>query len=95
MKKGKPEKYAFGSVCRSPFPMRLTETTTAPFQIKGVGNEKVQRVGGVDAFQALQLAMVGIGSQLDYLKQTYKLQLSWLEGSNDLGFPTKVDRSKP
>lgn len=73
-----------------PFPDAPYGDYYCPYQISGVGSEKVSGAGGVDAFQAMQLAMVAIGSTLEYLQKTYKVDLTWNDGSTDLGFPTRV-----
>jgi len=60
-----------------------------PYQILGIGDQKVRCAGGVDAFQALQLAMEMIGSEL-YIKLNprHDDQLRWDGGKGkDLGFP--------
>jgi hypothetical protein len=51
---------------------------------------KVDTAIGVDAIQALQLAMVMIGAELEALSKRIDGKLTW-EGSNDdFGFPTTV-----
>ena len=58
-----------------------------PWQIMGIGGEKVRAAYGVDAFQCLQLVMVMIGATLYSLSENGK-PLAWMEnGSGDLGFP--------
>jgi hypothetical protein len=59
-----------------------------PYQIKGVGDEKVRYRGGIDAFQALQLAIRALGVELDVLNQGLGGKLKW-EGDEKgwLGFP--------
>jgi len=60
-----------------------------PYQILGTGDEKVRYAGGVDAVQALQLAMEKIGAEL-YFKLDRQLggKLRWEAGQQgDLGFP--------
>ena len=60
-----------------------------PYQILGVGDEKVRSAGGVDEIQALQLAMEMIGSELYFkLNRKYGGKLRWEAGKQgDLGFP--------
>lgn len=53
-----------------------------PYQIIGIGSETIRRAGGVDAIQALQLALVMIGADL----AGYSQFLKWNE-SVYLGFP--------
>jgi hypothetical protein len=59
----------------------------APFQITGIGSEKIKYAGGVDAIQALQLAMRMIGFDLDALNNDVGGGLKW-EGDDagHLGF---------
>jgi hypothetical protein len=60
-----------------------------PYQVLGIGDEKVRSAGGVDEVQALQLAMEMIGSEL-YFKLNRKCggKLRWEAGKEgDLGFP--------
>jgi hypothetical protein len=60
-----------------------------PFQIVGVGSEKVRAVYGIDAFQALQLVMLIIGASLPARNE--QVRLWWLEESEvDLGFPVQT-----
>jgi hypothetical protein len=40
-----------------------------PYQIVGVGNEKVRYAGGVDAIQALELALHILPTELDALRE--------------------------
>jgi hypothetical protein len=65
------------------------ELTFCPYQILGIGDEKVRAAGGVDAFQALQLAMEMIGAELYFkLNHRYNDKLRWDGGKDgDLGFP--------
>ena len=58
-----------------------------PYQILGIGGERVRRVGGVDAVQSLQLALNMIGHDLKVLNEKREKQLIW-DGSQDgdLGF---------
>ncbi|HUY20010.1 MAG TPA: hypothetical protein VNE82_17300 [Candidatus Binataceae bacterium] len=59
-----------------------------PFQVLGLGDDEVRCAAGVDAFQAIQLAQVGIGSHLHF---RYRRRLGdgfyWLEKGDNLGFP--------
>lgn len=60
-----------------------------PYQILGIGDEKVRVGGGVDAMQALQLAMEMIGAELYFkLNRQQDGKLRWDAGKGkDLGFP--------
>ena len=59
-----------------------------PYLIRGVGPEKIGWAGGVDAIQAMQLAMVAIGAELENHQRQLGLEIAWVDGS--LGFPTRV-----
>lgn len=56
-----------------------------PIQIVGLGDEEVANVYGIDAVQALLLALQKVGSDLAAAGRS-GVELSWLEGP-DLGFP--------
>lgn len=60
-----------------------------PVQIVGGSRDSVMKVGGVDSFQAIQLAMMIIGTNLAVLNSSeYDGKLEWLEANDsDLGFP--------
>ncbi|HUS18436.1 MAG TPA: ribonuclease E inhibitor RraB [Terriglobales bacterium] len=60
-----------------------------PIQISGSSDERILKVGGVDAFQAMQLAMKIVGTDLALLNnREYDGKLEWLDsGDPDLGFP--------
>jgi len=59
-----------------------------PYQITGFGREKVMAVGGIDAFQALQLALNIIGVELEVINRDSGGQLLWdADDKGDLGFP--------
>jgi hypothetical protein len=51
-----------------------------PYQIRGLGNEPVTYAGGVDAVQALYLALVGVGARLERLNREHRGRLQWLGG---------------
>ena len=73
---GKPEKFPDA------------EDYYCPYQILGLGNERVRRAGGVDAVQALELALKMIGTDLYTSKESQSGELSWSGGKKgDLGFP--------
>ncbi|MBS2033326.1 MAG: hypothetical protein JST54_35965 [Deltaproteobacteria bacterium] len=60
-----------------------------PFQFRGGGVNRIRYAGGVDAVQALQLAMERIGVDLRH----FAPPLTWDAGMDgDLGFPTPEDR---
>jgi hypothetical protein len=59
----------------------------APFQVTGVGSEKVRYAGGIDAIQSIQLAMKMVGAYLGALTPEGG-DLCWEGGDKgDLGFP--------
>jgi hypothetical protein len=55
-----------------------------PYQIIGLGRDEVRNIFGIDAVQALQLAMFAAGAELEQFSKTIKL--SFLDEDN-LGFP--------
>jgi hypothetical protein len=57
-----------------------------PWQIIGIGDEKVRAAYGVDAFQCLQLVMIVIGATL-YARAGDETRLSWEGQQGDVGFP--------
>jgi hypothetical protein len=73
---GRPEKFPEG------------EDFYCPYQIVGIGNERISYAGGLDAVQALQLALMKIGTDLYTSPEAQSKQLSWDGGElGDLGFP--------
>lgn len=59
-----------------------------PYQIIGLGAEKVRYAGGIDAVQALQLALNMIGADLYTSAESKNGELSWEGGKKgELGFP--------
>jgi hypothetical protein len=51
-------------------------------------------MNGVDAFEAIQLALMLIGAELNYIKEHSTNSLTWLDGTRtDLGLPTYPDFS--
>jgi hypothetical protein len=59
-----------------------------PYQIKGVGAQKVRQICGVDAFQALQLALRTIAVELEVLNKDRGGRLRWeCDDKGGLGFP--------
>jgi hypothetical protein len=62
-----------------------------PYQIKGAGDEKVRSAYGIDAFQALQLALSILGVELEVLNKELGRRLRWeCAGKDDFGFPKLV-----
>jgi len=69
-------------------PQAHGEEFYCPYQIKGVGDEKVRYAFGVDAFQALQLALSILGVQLEVLNKELGGRLRWeCAEKDDFGFP--------
>jgi len=71
-----------------PLPFPDSNDYYCPYQIKGIGEEKVKYLGGVDAFQAIGFAMQALGAELQVLNEKASGKLYWdgdKEGS--LGFP--------
>lgn len=57
-----------------------------PFQIIGLGDEKVRYAGGVDSMQALILALKKLSYYVTSLDEVTKGEVQWLDGSEpDLG----------
>jgi len=60
-----------------------------PYQIKRPDSEKLMTICGIDAFQALQLAISAIGVELEVIRRDSGGQLIWDgDEKGDLGFPT-------
>ncbi|MGO9588615.1 MAG: DUF6968 family protein [Candidatus Acidiferrales bacterium] len=58
-----------------------------PYQIRGLGRDKVMAVGGVDAFQAMQLALGTIRVELEVIEKHSGGRLTWEAGAEgDFGF---------
>jgi hypothetical protein len=57
-----------------------------PYQILGIGRDNVRYAGGVDAVQALELALQMIGTDL-YTSDEFKADRLRYHGMRNLGFP--------
>ena len=72
-------------------PQMINDDVNGPFvcpiQIVGIGDERVKGARGADAFQAIELGMQLIGTEL-YVKinRNYHGKLRW-DGEADLAFP--------
>lgn len=75
-----------------------------PYQIVGVGDQKMRYAGGIDAVQALQLVFSAIGIDLQHLNNRGLSTLKWvvedqvLEGNehfNNCGFPDTPKAIRP
>lgn len=64
-----------------------------PYQIIGLGMDRVFGALGLDAIQALQLVMVVIGGTLAGTPEAEQGRLRW-EGGEDLGFPLPPEPSE-
>lgn len=71
---GKPEPFPDGNGCY------------CPYQIIGLGDQKVRYAGGEDAAQALMLTLQTIGAVLYASHEAKSGLLTW-NGGTDLGFP--------
>ena len=60
-----------------------------PIRIRGMGDDFLSRTGGVDAIQALEFALVYLGSKLYYSDEAKAGKLTWDYGEvdGDLGLP--------
>lgn len=57
-----------------------------PFQVKGMGDEKVRYAIGVDSFQALILSLKRLSIYVNALPEVVNGEIIWLDESNlDLG----------
>ena len=72
---GKPQRFPDGN-----------DDYFCPFKIVGISNDSIRYAGGVDAIQALSLALQMIGSILYTSQEAKNGNLSW-NGVADLGFP--------
>jgi hypothetical protein len=60
-----------------------------PDEIARPNSKKIMAICGLDAFQALQLAMAAIGVELEIIKRDSEGPLIWVGNKKgDLGFPT-------
>jgi hypothetical protein len=69
-----------------PQPFPDYEDYYCPFQLRGYGDERIRYAGGVDAVQALELALQMIGTILYTSREAQEKRLSW-NGAENLGFP--------
>jgi hypothetical protein len=71
-----------------PLPDALGDDHYCPFQITGLGNERVTYAAGVDAFQSLELCLKMIDAKLAFLNREHGGQLRWeCDEQGGLGFP--------
>lgn len=65
------------------------ENYFCPFEVKGLGNEKVRRIGGVDSLQALILGISCAAAYLSTRPEAESGELTFLGGSGiGIGFGT-------
>lgn len=82
-----------GVVLRLGKPQRSPESTEfeeyyCPFQLIGVGDERVRYAAGVDAFQAIELALGLIGGLMGRMGEEHKGRLRWdYDDQGGFGFP--------
>jgi hypothetical protein len=75
-----------------PFPDAPHGDYYCPYQITGIGDEKVRHAGGVDSLQALELALHILPTELDSLRKSHP-GLRWEDSrEGDYGF-SKVTMS--
>ncbi|HUO98666.1 MAG TPA: hypothetical protein VMU01_08345 [Rhizomicrobium sp.] len=69
-----------------PYPVDDGGTYFCPYQIDGIGSRVIRRAGGVDAVQALLLALQMMATDLYCSDAGRQGKLRWL-GKRNLGFP--------
>jgi hypothetical protein len=61
-----------------------------PVQIVGIGEQRVIRPRGIDAFEAVQYAIQVISLELSHIEASCGIKLRWKSGNRgDLGFPKR------
>ena len=55
-------------------------------QIVGLGESRVRRIHGIDAFQSLQLTLRFISTMLNHHREEAQGRLYWQEPGDDMGF---------
>jgi len=69
-----------------PDPRSENDDWRCPYRISGLGTSRVRYAYGIDAFQSLQLALVGIRAHLEPRRR----QLKWDGGTLESAFPRVV-----
>jgi hypothetical protein len=64
-----------------------------PYQITGLGDETIRYTEGVDAAQAIYLAMEAIGTSLHSSREARAGRLTWY-GEHAFGFPVRAERPR-
>jgi len=57
-----------------------------PYQIKGIGDEKIRYGSGIDSLQALYIALINISTDLYPTEEARAGKVTW-QGERDLGLP--------
>ena len=60
-------------------------------QILGLGDGKVMRIYGLDAFQALQLGLRFVSTLLNHHRREAMRGIYWLEPGDDMGFEVRLE----
>jgi hypothetical protein len=55
-------------------------------QIEGLGESRVRRIYGIDAFQSLQLTLRFISTMLNHHREEAQGRIYWHEPGDDMGF---------
>src|SRR5437870_1198054 len=65
-----------------------------PVELVGLGRRSLRFPNGADAFVALQLALISLGTDLKYMSGQVNCSLTWNDGNRtDIGFPVYHDYS--
>jgi len=75
----------------TPRPLPGSTDCFCAYQIRGLSDETVRYAGGVDAAQALYLAMEAVGTYLSSTPESRSGRLTWY-GESALGFPVRDQR---
>jgi hypothetical protein len=86
--------------CPRPFPREEDfpddDSFFCPYRITGLSKLRESHVGGVDAVQALRLALQKIGVDLKFSEEGKRGDLFWLDDSDDnFGFPAMPISAPP
>jgi hypothetical protein len=57
-----------------------------PYQIRGMGTDRIKRAYGIDSFQALQLTIRALAAELEKLGRDAGGRLHWLGEADDFKF---------
>jgi hypothetical protein len=77
-----------------PRKMRGESDFVCPVEMVGWGETRVRPIRGRDAFEAIQLGLILIGTELKYLDEQSGGGVRWADGSRgDIGFPVYPDYS--